>query len=199
MKCPEQGGHLVFLPWAREGSCFNLLYDALVMVMVGEMPIKTMAQLFGEICQHFWRVIDYYVKMTRSTLPALSDVYSVGMDETSSHRGHDYTTHFADLLAKPLPFATPGTDAQTIVCFASSVTKTLAIQNHYQGPPSLTNGRKQPRPAITVLWIRVSSPSWVTRGANLCWFDRHITGGILEGSYSQLQVAKSKARGLTHR
>jgi hypothetical protein len=33
------------LPWARERSGFTLLFEALVMAMVGEMPVKAVAEL----------------------------------------------------------------------------------------------------------------------------------------------------------
>ncbi len=51
----------------------------------------------------------------------MSEVHSVGIDETSSRRGHDYITLFVDLVAKRLLFATPGKDAETFAQFAEDL------------------------------------------------------------------------------
>src|ERR1035437_5986040 len=43
--CPEHKVRLVAVPWARERSGFTLLFEALVMAMVREMPVATLAGL----------------------------------------------------------------------------------------------------------------------------------------------------------
>jgi transposase len=44
-------------------------------------------------------------------------VRAIGVDETSSRRGHDYITLFVDLATSQLLFATPGKDASTVTRF----------------------------------------------------------------------------------
>ena len=46
--CPEHKVRQVAVPWARERSGFTLLFEALVMAMVREMPVATVAALVGE-------------------------------------------------------------------------------------------------------------------------------------------------------
>ncbi len=46
--CPLHKVRQVALPWARERSGFTLLFEALVMAMVSEMPVKAVAELVGE-------------------------------------------------------------------------------------------------------------------------------------------------------
>jgi hypothetical protein len=41
--CPEHGTHRVKVPWARERSDFTLLFEALVMALVKEMPVAAIA------------------------------------------------------------------------------------------------------------------------------------------------------------
>ena len=41
--CPEHNTRLVEVPWARERSGFTLLFEALIMAMVREMPVATWA------------------------------------------------------------------------------------------------------------------------------------------------------------
>lgn len=51
----------------------------------------------------------------------MSEVHAIGVDETSSQRGHDYISLFVDLEAKRLLFATPGKDAQTFEKFCEDL------------------------------------------------------------------------------
>ena len=112
VQCPEHGVHLVPVPWAREGSGFTLLFEAMVMAMAREMPVLTVARLVRETDQRLWRVLDHYVAKAREAVD-MSEVHAIGVDETSSRRGHDYISLFVDLEAKRLLFATPGKDAKT--------------------------------------------------------------------------------------
>ena len=118
--CPEHGVHQVAVPWAREGSQFTLLFEALIMTLVREMPVLTVARMVGETDTLLWRVIKHYVSEARTTVD-MADVHAIGVDETSSRRGHDYITLFVDLREKRLLFATPGKDAQTFAQFAKDL------------------------------------------------------------------------------
>ena len=59
--CPEHGVRQVQVPWARERSDFTLLFEALVMALVKEMPVKAIAGLVGEHDTKIWRVVHHYV------------------------------------------------------------------------------------------------------------------------------------------
>jgi len=120
VQCPEHGVHLVSVPWAREGSGFTLLFEAMVMAMAREMPVLKIAQLIGETDHRLWRVIEHYVTKAREAVD-MSDVHAIGVDETNSRRGHDYISLFVDLEAKRLLFATPGKDAKTFQKFADDL------------------------------------------------------------------------------
>ena len=90
------------------------------MAMVREMPLRTVAGLVRETDHRLWRVLEHYVEKARATVE-MADVHAVGVDETSSRRGHDYITLFVDLVAKRLLFATPGKDGQTFARFAEDL------------------------------------------------------------------------------
>ncbi|MGC8733253.1 MAG: ISL3 family transposase [Halothiobacillaceae bacterium] len=120
VKCPEHGVHQVPVPWAREGSKFTLLFEALIMTLVREMPVLTAARMVGETDTLLWRVIDHYVPEARASVD-MTDVHAVGVDETSSRRGHDYITLFVDLNARRLLFATPGKDAKAFEKFSKDL------------------------------------------------------------------------------
>ena len=46
--CRKDGVHQVQVPWAREGSGFTLMMEALMMLLSAEMPVDAMADLLDE-------------------------------------------------------------------------------------------------------------------------------------------------------
>jgi len=49
VECPKGCGvKKVAVPWARKGSGFTLLFEALIMALVREMPVAAVARLIGE-------------------------------------------------------------------------------------------------------------------------------------------------------
>ena len=122
VKCPKEecGVKLVAVPWARAGSAFTLLFEALAMTLAREMPIKIEAALLGEHDTRIWRIIDHYVEEARARAD-YSDVTRLGIDETSSRKGHNYVTLFHDMDQKRLIFATAGKDHTTVKDFTEDL------------------------------------------------------------------------------
>jgi transposase len=107
----------VTLPWARERSGFTLLFEALVMAMVREMPVATLAALVGETDMRIWRIVHHYVDQAVEAQD-LAGVERVGIDETSSRRGHEYVSVFADLDQHRGVFCVEGRDHETVQAFS---------------------------------------------------------------------------------
>jgi len=122
VKCPNAGCGVkqVQVPWARAGSGFTLLFEALVMFLVREMPVKAAAALLGEHDTRIWRVLDHYVQIARAQAD-YSDVKRVGIDETSARRGQDYISLFFDLDQRRLLFGTGGKDHATVKAFTEDL------------------------------------------------------------------------------
>lgn len=118
--CPRCGPRLLSMPWARPGSGFTLLFEAMIMVLAKQMPIKSLAQLIGEHDTRLWRVLRHYVHRSREQVD-LSATVRVGMDETSKSRGHDYVSLFVDLDERKVIFVTPGKDASTVERFSQDL------------------------------------------------------------------------------
>lgn len=118
--CPEHGVRQVTLPWARPGAGFTLLFEALVMAMVSEMPVRAVAQLVGEHDTRVWRVVHHYVDEARAG-EDLSAVERVGVDETSFRRGQDYVSVFADLDRGRAIFVTAGREAAVYERFGADL------------------------------------------------------------------------------
>jgi transposase len=118
--CPEHGVRLVNVPWARPGSGFTLLFEALVMTLVKDMPVAAVARLVGEHDTRLWRVIQHYVDTAVARMD-LCELRRVAIDETAAKRGQDYISLFVDIDARKVVYVTEGNDAKTVARFADHV------------------------------------------------------------------------------
>lgn len=116
VRCSRCGVKLVDVPWARPGSGFTLLFEALVLAMAKGMPVAVLARLIGEHDTRIWRILQHYVGEARAAAD-FSEVRRVGVDETASKRGQNYITLFVDLDGPRLLFATEGRHATTVAAF----------------------------------------------------------------------------------
>ena len=111
----------VAVPWAREGSGFTLLFEALALSLCRELPVAQAANLLRVAAKRLWTRIDHYIKASRSQ-DDMSSVRQIGIDETSVKKGHEYITVVHDLEAKRLLFACPGRDHVTLAAFVQDLT-----------------------------------------------------------------------------
>lgn len=91
------------------------------MTLAKSMPVKTIAEFVNEHDTRLWRVLHHYVDEARDEAD-YSSVRKVGMDETSSKRGHNYVSLFVDLEGPKVLFATEGKDASTVEPFKQDLT-----------------------------------------------------------------------------
>lgn len=134
VSCPNAGCGVkqVQVPWARPGSGFTLLFEALVMALVREMPVNAASALLGEHDTRMWRVIDHYVQDARSRAD-YSDVKRIGVDETSARKGQDYISLFFDMDKRRLLFGTEGKDNETVKEFVRD------FKAHNGAPENITD------------------------------------------------------------
>lgn len=115
-----QGTTQLAVPWAREGSRFTLLFEALSLTLAREMPVAACARILRCSNNALWRQIDAHVGAARAK-ESYADVTVIGIDETSCAKGHDYITLVHDLEQPRLIFATPGKDASTLERFGQDL------------------------------------------------------------------------------
>ena len=94
-------------------SGFTMLFEAFIMTLVHEMPVSKIAELIGEHDTRIWRIIRHHTDIAYAKKD-FKDVREVGCDETSSRKGHNYVTVFADMKTKNVIYATTGKNANTI-------------------------------------------------------------------------------------
>ena len=117
VKCPRGCGvKQVQVAWAQPDSGFSQLFEAYLMILLREMPVSKVAGLVREDDTRLWRVLHHYVGQARSK-EDYTDVRQIGVDETSSRRGHRYITIFADTERSKVIFATEGKDAPVVAAF----------------------------------------------------------------------------------
>jgi transposase len=115
--CGACGVRLVTVPWARPGSNFTLLMEALLLELVRQMPIHGVARLTRISDGALWRMLDHYVEEAKKKIDC-SRLVQVGVDETSARKGHDYISCFFDMDARRLVFATEGREHEVVAAFA---------------------------------------------------------------------------------
>ena len=120
IKCDSCGVRLVDVPWARPGSGFTLLFEALAMTLVTHMPVAAVARLVGEHDTRLWRVVTHYVEAALARLD-LADLRRVCIDETAAKRGHSYISLFVDIDRRKVVYIADGRDAGTVTEFADHV------------------------------------------------------------------------------
>jgi transposase len=107
-------------PWARPGSGFTLLFEALALSLCRDLPVRQAAELLRVNDMQLWRRIEHYVDAARK-LDTMENVRVIGLDETSVRRGHTYVTVVHDLEARRLLFACPGKDHPAVQGFRTDL------------------------------------------------------------------------------
>ena len=118
--CPDCGVKQIAVPWARAGSGFTLLFEALAMTLMTAMPVAAAARLMGEHDTRMWRVLHHWVEQARECAD-YADVKRVAIDETAAKRGHDYVSLFVDIDQRRVLFVTEGRGADTVEAFADDL------------------------------------------------------------------------------
>ncbi len=95
VECPEHGVHQVQVPWADSGSRFTALFEALVIDWLQEANVSAVARRLRLSWDQVWGVLERAVArgLRRRKLEVSS---SLGVDETSFRRRHDYVTVVID-------------------------------------------------------------------------------------------------------
>jgi len=83
---------MVQVPWARPNSGFTLLFEAFVMALIeNEMPVNKAATILNVYANRLWTIFNYWISQAFSKDDP-SGIKNMGIDETSSRKGHNYVT-----------------------------------------------------------------------------------------------------------
>ena len=141
VKCPNCGVHMIDVPWARSNSGFTLLFEYFVMTLAQSMPIFDIAVMLGEYDTRIWRIVKHYVDELWKESD-WSQAKIIGIDETSSKKGHNYISVFIDMEEHKVLYATEGKNEKTIERF------TCEMINHKAIPDNITELAMDMSPAF---------------------------------------------------
>jgi transposase len=111
----------VSVPWVRAGSGFTLLFEAYSMLLIeSEMPVSKVANCVKVTATRIWRVFNYWIERARRN-DDLCNVCELGIDETSSKKGHNYVTSFVDMEQRRVIDVQSGKDKETITNFVEQL------------------------------------------------------------------------------
>lgn len=81
------------------------------------MPVSKVAKITNVNDDKLWSMMERYIDTTRE-YEDFEGIDSIGMDETSRAKGHEYITLFVDLIKRRTIFITEGKDNLTVARFA---------------------------------------------------------------------------------
>jgi transposase len=108
--------HTVIPAWSGLSNGFTLLFEALILQFAMYMPVRNIAKLLKVSDRKIWNMLDRYIASTLK-LNNYSNVTTIGMDETSIAKGHDYLTLFVDLVNRRTIHIAEGKSSDTVVKF----------------------------------------------------------------------------------
>ena len=111
--------HTVMLGWSGLSHGFTLLFEALILQFAMNMPEHHIAKLLKVSGRKIWEMLDRYIDSTLQ-LNNYSDVDTVGIDDTSISKGHDYLTMFVDLKNRTTIHVAEGKSNITVESFKSN-------------------------------------------------------------------------------
>jgi transposase len=132
INCDTCGVKTIDVPWARKKSGFTLLFESYLLTLAKEMPVNAIQKIVNEQDTRIWRVLKHYVIEAREALD-FSNITQVGVDETSSKKGHKYITVFVDMETSNVIYSTEGKGADTIGKFVDDLKK------HGGAPENITD------------------------------------------------------------
>jgi transposase len=149
----------VEVPWARPESSFTLLFEAFSMLLIeSEMPINSAANLLGVNAQRIWTLFNYWVEKAK-TKDDVSKVEILGIDETSTKKGHHYVTVAVNMEERRVIFVSEGKGADCVSKLqkhleAKGVAKTQIKQACIDMSPAYISGLTNTFPEAQITFDR---------------------------------------------
>jgi transposase len=149
----------VVVPWARPGSGFTLLFEAFAMALIErEMPVKRVAELMNVSPHRVWRLFNYWVNKARQSDDA-SQVRRLGVDETSTKKGHNYVTLGVDMDAARVVHVCEGKGKSSMQQIAAHLSRKGVAQGQIEQlsmdlSPTFIAGAAESFPAAEITFDR---------------------------------------------
>lgn len=132
IKTPSGAAITVEVPWAKPNGGFTLLMEAFLLTMAKVLPVAEVARQTGVSQDRIWHLIRIRVDAAWKETD-WSSIERLGVDETSTRKGHKYGTVFIEIegvetsrghgaaKAARLLLFTPGKDKETFTEFVAEL------------------------------------------------------------------------------
>jgi len=110
----------ISMPWEGKSKGFTLLFEALLIQLCKYMPVNQVGAVANVSDDKLWTMLDRYIEIAREH-EDFKNVVSVGVDETSKKKHHDYITLFVDMITRKTIFVTEGKSNKTAVDFVKDL------------------------------------------------------------------------------
>jgi transposase len=169
----------VDVPWARPGSGFTLLFEALALALIErEMPVNRVAEILKVNPQRIWTIFNHWLSKARIADDP-STITKLGVDETSTKKGHHYVTLGVDLEEARVIHVSEGKGKATLQSIQQhlenkGVDKEQVEQISMDLSPSFIAGAAESFPAAQIT------------------FDRFHVVKLLNEAMNQVRIAERK-------
>lgn len=169
----------VDVPWARPSSGFTLLFEALALALIErEMPVNRVAEILKVNPQRIWTIFNHWISKARAADDP-STITKLGVDETSTKKGHHYVTLGVDLDEARVIHVTEGKGKATLQSIQQhledkGVDKGQVEQISMDLSPSFIAGAAESFPAAQIT------------------FDRFHVVKLLNEAMNQVRIAERK-------
>ncbi len=186
IKTPEGKVRTVEVPWARPGSGFTLLFEALALAMIErEMPVNRVAEMLKVNPQRIWTIFNHWISKAKAA-DDISSLTQLGIDETSSKKGHKYVTLGVDLDESRVIYVTEGKGKATLHNIQhhledKGVEKEQVEQISMDLSPSFIAGAAEAFPAAEITFDRFHVVKLLNEAMNKVRIDERKEHDALKG------------------
>lgn len=117
IKTEDNKVRLITPPWAGINGGFTMLFEALLIELASNMPIHKVGSITKVSDYKIWNMLEKYIDQARES-EDYSDIDTIGIDETSKSKNHDYISLFVDLKKRRTIFIAEGKGSQTVKEFS---------------------------------------------------------------------------------
>jgi transposase len=186
VKLPNGKTKLIKTPWEGLSNGFTLLFEALLLQLCKAMPVNKVAKLIKTSDDKLWSMLDRYINKVREQ-EEFKDIETVGIDETSRARGHEYITLFVDIKRRRTIFVTNGKGSTTVKDFSKDFKEhngdTKTIKNvSCDMSPAFIKGVKENLPNAEITFDKFHVLKIINEAVDSVRKQEVATNNILKGT-----------------
>ncbi len=173
-------------PWEGKSHGFTLLFEALLLQLCQAMPVSKVGDITSTSDDKLWSMLDRYISHARE-FENFEYIDTIGIDETSRARGHEYITLFVDIKKRRTVFVTAGKDSTTVKRFKDDFVEHAGDIDNIKDiscdmSPAFIKGVKQNLPNAKITFDKFHILKIINEAVNNVRKQELATSSILKGT-----------------